>query len=367
MTISTNGTYTINSGTLPSGATPTPTTFVVTYTGSSSGSVSLVFQGNNPDTVYVEQPTYQLTLPSTVTRVLINGYPLVEASPLVLAYAKFTWAGTVLSVENISSSFENTDVQVESSGANVQVLDYLLVLAVGVNAVVNLAIPTQTTVAYNIGFTPTSISYDGATFKGSVASSNIIVQQTNVGSFSFDGTILTVTSGPKSVYVQLIGFAASDGTTTYYRIQFDSTIVPISVLPTQVLPYTSPIGVVGDSLGNQIFPTALNTPATLSNDKLTITTQSVTVLQFPLTAPYSFYVTLLNGTTFVYTVTFQMIDIIVSSFTRFPTLAITPLATNLVFSNPGVSVANGIVLNPAGLGGLTLTSPFNAVVTLHSA
>ena len=355
--INADGTFTVTS--------PAALTFVITYGGSSTGTVNLIVQGNTPSAINVDQPSYQVSLPTGVDKVLVNGAPLAQAAPLVTTYATFTWAGTTLSIDNISLSFQKTQLQIEAAGANVQVLEYTLQLTIGANAVQTLQMPTNYTASFTIPFVPVSITYGGSVFRGSAAYSDIIVNQTKVGSFVVDGSVFTVTSGPRSVYTRTFEFTNTDKTSVYYIVNMTSAITPVSTPASGTLTFPTAIAVVGDGT-SQVFPTPSNVPLTLSG-KLTVSTMAVTVLATSIVAPYTFYVTLADGTFNAYVVDFQAITIYVPNLTKFPALVVSPTTNALVFANPGVSVAGSFVLNPASLGELTMTSPILAKITVRQA
>ena len=164
----------------------------------------------------------------------------------------------------------------------------------------------------------------------------------------------------------MIGFTNASKSVTYYRIHVDSTIQPISVLPGAVISYPVPIGVVGDYAGNQIYPSSTGPPPILDTDMVSVIPQSITVLNSILVTSFSFYVTTTDGTLYSVHPQFSTIDIYVSNLMRFPSAIIAPTATPLVFAEPSITVVQGYVNNPMSLGELTLTSPFNSKVTLHS-
>ena len=89
-------------------------------------------------------------------------------------------------------------------------------------------------------------SYNGAVIKGSQASSDIINGETKLGSFSFDGQILTINAGALSGYSKVLGFTNSSKATSYYRIQFTSSVTETNILPGAIVNYTTAtIAVVG--------------------------------------------------------------------------------------------------------------------------
>ena len=361
--INTNGSYTIN--------TPTAITFQVSYGGTSNGTIQLQVQGNNPDVINVSQPSYTLPIPSSTLTVTVNSYMLSQGTPYTLTYARFTWIGVNVLVDNISSSFQQTSIQVESDTStstttgNIQINEYDLVLSQDTGTLNNIIVGTGSTVSISIGFTPISVIYDGATINGSQASFPIIVEQRNIGSFTFNGQILTIIAGMSSGYSKLLGFVSSSKTTTYYQIQFTSSIIDTPVLPGSA-PITFPttIGVVGDAT-SQVFPVVGST-ITLNNKVNVISNTAIQVLNFNITGSYTFYVSLTNGVIITYIVNFQTIDIYVPNVAKFLIASFLPTGQIPTFQETSISTAGIYVLNPNSLGQITMLTPYNAKITLHS-
>jgi hypothetical protein len=361
--INTDGTYNITS--------PTAVSFVVSYTGASTGTLNLIVQGYAANTVSVEQPSYTLPIPDTTLSVTVNGYSLTKGKQYGLSYGSFTWNTNSL-VVGVSSTFEQSNVVIQSDNStasvpgNLQVSEYDLTLAQDVGSLVPITMPVGSSISVAVPFTPVSISYDGATVKGSLASFPIIAEQANIGSFSVSGPILNITSTGRSGYSKLIGFTSAKSSTTYYQIQFTSSVSDTPILPAGAVNYpNAPIGVVGDSTG-QVIP-VVGGNVVLNNRVRVLSNTSILVLSFPLTGPYKFYVTLTDGTVYTYVVTFQTIDIFVPVLTKFSVLSILTSGQTPTFAEPSVTVASGYVLNPSSLGQITMTTPFNAKITINAA
>ena len=358
--INTDGTYTITS--------PTNLTFNVSYAGSSSGSVTINVQATAPDPVNVEQPSYTQNIQTGATNVVINGYNLTPNVPYTaLTYARFTWVGATLLVEQISSNFQNTSVRVESGQGTgtISVNEYTLILAQGVGQIQTLIAPTGVSVAYSVPFTPIAVSYDGAVIKGSQASSDIINGETKLGSFSFDGQILTINAGALSGYSKVLGFTNSSKATSYYRIQFTSSVTETNILPGAIVNYTTAtIAVVGDAV-SQVFP-VIGGSVVLNSRVNVLSNTSIQVLSnYTPTGPYNFYVTFSDGTIINYLVDFQIMDISVPNITNFTVLCILTTGQIPTFVEAGVTYSNGYILNPNSLGQITMNYPFTAKITIH--
>jgi hypothetical protein len=366
--INTDGTYTISS--------PTALVFVVTYGGNSTGTLTITVQASTTDTINVEQPSYNQPIPPSATNVVINGYNLTQNIPYTgLSYARFTWIGNNLQIENISSTFLNTSLQIETSvpavgstPAGITVYEYTLMLTPGIGQIITLTVPTSLNAApisFSIGFTPVSVSYDGSVIKGSQMSGNIIAEQTNIGSFAFDGQILTITPGVKTGYSKMFGFTNSSKITSYYNVQLTSSLNATNIAPTGVLTFTTPIAVVGDSV-NQVFPVAgSGNSVTLSGKVLVLSNTTIQILNVAFTAPYNFYVTFVDGTIQTFVVNFQIIDLFPPNITSFPVVSFLTTGQMPTFQETGVSVVNGQVLNPNSLGQITMLTPFSAKITLQ--
>jgi len=207
-------------------------------------------------------------------------------------------------------------------------------------------------------------------WKGSVASSDIIAGQVVIGSFSFDGRVLTVSAGSKSGFSKILSFTASDKSIAHYRVAITSSLAVINVTPGESIPgttasFSSNIATAGDNEGNMVIPTA-TTPATL-NQRVKVFVAGFQVLPFSLNAPYMFYVTLMDGSTFVYLIDFKVLTVSVPSLLKFTSLAVLPDGRKPEFQETSVSVLQGTVLNPSGLGELTMLKPYNAKITLQQA
>ena len=330
--INSDGTYQLSN---PSGSSPY--SFTVSYGGTSggSGSITLSVQGNTSDVVNITQPSYTFTVPASTLTISVQGTMLTQGTPYTLTgNARFTWVGTNLLVDNISSSFGQTTVQVESDTStssvvgNIQINEYLFTLVQDVPSVTTIVVPTGTTIGVVIPVTPIAISYGGTVIKGNQANFPIVVEQMNIGSFNFEGQLLTIISTGKSGYSKILGFTSSAGTTTYYQIQFTSSVSQIPTLPGAIINYpNAPIGVVGDASG-QVFP-IIGGNITLNNRVQLISNTSIVILtSFALLAPYTFYVTLTDGTVYTYIINFQNINIFVPVITKFSMLAIIPSRPN---------------------------------------
>jgi hypothetical protein len=113
-----------------------------------------------------------------------------------------------------------------------------------------------------------------------------------------------------------------------------------------------------------VFP-VINGSITLNGKVKVISNTAIQVLNFSLTQPYTFYVTLTDGTLFIYVVDFKTIDIFVPDVKKFSVLTFLKTGQTPTFSESSITVLNGNVLNPNSLGQITMVSPFSAKITIH--
>jgi hypothetical protein len=238
-----------------------------------------------------------------------------------------------------------------------------LILTQGVGDVVMLKIPTNTNVAFDIGPEPVSFTYGTTNFRGSNGGANIIVQDAIIGSFTFNGHVLNITSRAKSGFSKIFSFTKADKTSLYYQLEFDSGILPTNVLPAQTISFPRNIAVAGDANG-QVFPTATASQI-LGINKVRVSLQGIQVLQFPLITPYNFYVFLTDGTFSNYVVNFKTWNIFVADITVFPVSGFLPTGQIPLFAEIGINVVEGNVINNNSLGEITMISPINAKITIN--
>jgi hypothetical protein len=352
--INADGTFNIDS--------PTALTFIVSYAGSSTGSMKIIIQSGLPTVIQVEQPTTIVPIAVGSNIVIIQGFQLTQNTPYTgLPYARFTWLGTTLRVDNISSAFSDTILQVETEGTNINANTMLLRLSKGID-VIDLDVPINSTTSFLIPFQPIAVSYGIINVKGSSLSGDMTVSSNSLGTFTFDGQLLTITTYSTAGFSKPFGFTNQNGDTAYYLVKINAGIIPVSILPNQTISYSSNVAVVGDA-NSQVFPSMILSPILSGNVKAFLS--SIQVLNISLSESYSFYVSLVDGSLFLYTVDFRNIDVYTSSPMKFSSLAILMDNVSMTFLEPTVSVVLGNVLNPLGLGSLTLLTPFNAKITIH--
>jgi hypothetical protein len=193
---------------------------------------------------------------------------------------------------------------------------------------------------------------------------DIIAEQVNIGSFNVSGTVINIIGGVKSGYSQPLGFIKADGTIAWYRINITSSVIEETLTLSSNKVFPQPIAVVGDGT-NQVFPSSSG-PVILSN-KIQATLMGFTVLPTAsITGTYTFYVSLVDGTFYLYNLQLSSLTIWVKDPTRFDVLSIPPPGMmGITFSDPSVSIVSGYVLNPKALGQLTMTAPRQAIIDIH--